>query len=129
MGTIQGQLPGSLEEIQKQYGDAVQLIVTDVRNRNNPQHGLGWKNIDLLRSEGNHDHIKQRLSAALEQGHETGFIGAGAYRQAAGLVPLDRDIGLVQKNDRQPPAHAPERGSAPGCSQAAVVSQERDRGR
>lgn len=129
MASIQGQLPDSLEQIKKQYGDAVQLIVTDVRDRNNPQHWLGWKNIDLLRSEGNHDHIKQRLSAALEQRREAGVIGAGAYRQAAGLAPLDRDLGLVQKNDRQPPAHVPERGSAPGRGQEAVVSQERDRGR
>lgn len=129
MASIQGQLPGSLEQLKKQYGDAVQLIVTDVRDRNNPQHGLGWKNIDLLKSEGSHDHIKQRLSAALEQGREVGVIQAGAYRQAAGLAPLDRDIGLVQRNDRQPPAHVPERGSAPSRGQEAVVSQEPDRGR
>jgi fido (protein-threonine AMPylation protein) len=129
MSAIQGQLPDSLGEIQKQYGDAVQLIVTDVRDRNNPQHGLGWKNIDVLRSEGNHEHIKQRLSTALEQGRTTGTIAAGAYRQAAGLTPLDRDIGLVPKNDRQPPAHVPERRSATGRGQETVVSESRDRGR
>ncbi len=129
MASIQGQLPDSLEQIKKQYGDAVQLIVTDVRDRNNPQHGLGWKNIDLLRSEGNHDHIKQRLSAALEQGRAAGAIKAGAYRQAAGLAPLDRDIGLVQKNDRQPSAHVSERGSSSSRGKEAVVSQEHDRGR
>jgi hypothetical protein len=129
MASIQGQLPDSLEQIKRQYGDAVQLIVTDVRDRNHPQHGLGWKNIDLLRSEGVHDHIKQRLSAALEQSREAGVIRAEAYWQAAGLTPLDRDIGLVQKNDRQPPAHVPERGSAPGRGQEAVVSQELNRDR
>jgi fido (protein-threonine AMPylation protein) len=126
MASIQGQLPASLDEIKIQYGDAVQLIVTDVRDRNNPQHGLGWKNIDLLRSEGNHDHIRQRLSTALEQSRQAGVIGAGAYRQAAGLAPLDRDIGLVQSNDRQSPAPVPERGSSAGRGQAAVVSQQRD---
>lgn len=129
MSAIQGRLPDSLVEIQKQYGEAVQLIVSDVRDRNTPQHGLGWKNIDLLRSEGNHEHIKQRLSIALEQGRATGAVKDSAYRQAAGLAPLDRDIGLVAKNDRQPPAHVPERGSAPSRGQEAIVSQERDRGR
>jgi fido (protein-threonine AMPylation protein) len=129
MGSIQGQLPSSLIEIQKQYADAVQLIVSDVRDRNQPQHGLGWKNIELLQSEGNHEHIKQRLSTALEQGRAAGVVKEGAYRQAAGLTPLDRDIGLVPKNDRQPPAHVPERGSSPGRGQEAVLSQERDRGR
>jgi fido (protein-threonine AMPylation protein) len=129
MSAIQGQLPDSLREIQKQYGDAVQLIVSDVRDRNNPQHGLGWKNIDLLRSEGNHEHIKQRLGTALEQGRATGVVQEGAYRQAAGLAPVDRDIGLVSKNDRQPPAHVPERGSSPGRGQEAVVSQQGNRER
>lgn len=129
MSSIQGQLPDSLREIQKQYGDAVLLIVTDVRDRNNPKQELGWSNIDLLRSEGNHEQIKQRLSTALEQGRESGAIRAGAYRQAAGLPPLDRDIGLVSKNDRQPPAYVPERRNTFGSSQEVVVSQERDRGR
>lgn len=127
MASIQGQLPGSLKEIKKQYGDAVQLVVTDVRDRNNPQHELGWKNIDLLRSEGDHDHIKQRLNATLEQGREEGVIGAGAYRQAAGFAPLDRDIGLVQKNDRKPSALVSERGIPQGRSQEVVMNQERDR--
>lgn len=129
MSSIQGQLPDSLVEIQKQYGDAVQLIVTDVRDRNHPQHGLGWKNIDLLRSEGQHENIKQRLSTALEQGRTTGTVKEGAYRQAAGLPPLDRDIGLVARHDRQSPAHVPERASASGRGQEAVMSQERNRGR
>jgi fido (protein-threonine AMPylation protein) len=126
MSAIQGQLPDSLQEIRKQYGDAVQLTITDVRDRDSPPRISGWDNINLLRSEGNHDQIKQRLGAALEQARAAGAIGEGTYRQAAGLTPLDRDIGLGTKDGRQPPNHVPERGGAAGRGQEAVVSQERD---
>lgn len=129
MSSIQGRLPDSLAQIQKQYGEAVQLVVIDVRDRNNPAVHKGWENLDLLRSEGNHEHIKQRLSEALERHREQGHISPGAYRQSAGLPPLDRDIGLVEAHRGRTPAHDAERGGAAGGGRAPVLSDVRDRSR
>lgn len=129
MSTIQGGLPDSLNKVREQFGDAVKLVVVDVRDRPNTSAHAGWEHIDRLRSEGNHDQIKQRLSIALERGREEGYISASAYRQAAGLKPLDRDIGLGAKDGGRPQRNGDGRASSPSGGQTPVLSEARDRSR
>lgn len=131
MSSIQGKLPDSLREIQRQFGDAVELTVVDVRDRANVKTMVGWEHLDILRSEGTHEQIKERLSSALERGRAAGHIGEAAYRQAAGLAPLDRDIGLAGPGRVGTRSDAPVGTAAPGRGVEAVVTpvlrQERER--
>lgn len=87
MAEIQGGLPDGLLEVKKHFGDKVELSIIDYRDRAHPKLLNGWKNLDVLRSEGNHEHIKHRLETALER--QRPGISEPAYRQARGLAPLD----------------------------------------
>lgn len=131
MSSIQGKLPDSLREIQKQFGDAVELTVVDVRDRAQVKTMVGWEHLEILRSEGTHEQIKERLSKALERGREAGHIGEAAYRQAAGLAPLDRNIGLAEPSRAGARSHAPVGDAAPVRGVEAVVTpvvqKERER--
>jgi fido (protein-threonine AMPylation protein) len=133
MAQIQASLPDSLKEIQRQYGDAVKLHIIDVRDRMHVQTYSGWQHVELIRSEGNHEQIKQRLSSALEQARTSGALSDSAYRQAAGLGPLDRDIGLVSTRPEGARADVSRRADAQGHHQQAVVKEKNegryDRGR
>ena len=121
MASIQGRIPDSLQEVYKQYGEAVSLKIMDVRDRENSQAHQGWQHLDLLRSEGNYEQIKQRLSAALEQARTANTIGEKTYRQAAGLPPLDKHIGLDRRGVGSQQKDAPGRSIPPANSQAVVV--------
>lgn len=130
MSSIQGGLPDSLAQVKKQFGDAVELVVIDVRDRTPPAKYQGWEQLDLLRSEGNHEQIKQRLSGALERHRAQGVIPDSAYRQAAGLPPLGRDVGLAGERLRGTGAHEPGRSISPvGGGQEAVPRREQERSR
>jgi fido (protein-threonine AMPylation protein) len=130
MSSIQGDLPDSLAQVKKQFGDAVELVVIDVRDHTRPAKYQGWEQLDLLRSEGNHEQIKQRLSTALERHRAQGSIPENAYRQAAGLPPLSRDVRLAGERLRGTGAHEPGRGVSPvDGSQEAVPRREQERNR
>ncbi|WP_265289947.1 P-loop NTPase family protein [Verminephrobacter eiseniae] len=68
--------------------DKVKLHIADHRDRARPKVLAEWENLDLLRSEGNHERVRQRLGEALEK-HRP-HLSEPAYRQAKGLQPLDR---------------------------------------
>ena len=65
---------------EKRFGDKVKLHIADYRDRAHPKILEGWENLDVLRSEGNHEQIKQRLDAALEQ--QRPHLNEAAYRPA-----------------------------------------------
>ncbi len=73
MAKIQSGFPESLKEIRKQFGDAVKLNIIDRRIPKATTMTSGWQYADIFKSVGNYDHIKQRLSAALEQGRAAGI--------------------------------------------------------
>lgn len=85
MADIQGGLPDSLKAVHDRFGDQVALRITDGRDRSQHRIVTGWSNLDLLRSEGNRDEIRNRLAAALET-HRPQLSDA-AWRQAAGMPP------------------------------------------
>jgi len=130
MSSIQGGLPDSLAEVKQQFGEAVELMVIDVRDRKVPTKHQGWEQLNLLRSEGNHEHIRQRLSKALERYRAQGDVSESAYRQAAGLPPLGRDVGLDGERLRGSGAHESRRSVPPdGGGQADVPRREKERSR
>jgi hypothetical protein len=114
-------LPDSLLEVQKQFGDTVLLNVMDYRNRDAPKEYAGWQHLDILRSEGSHEQILDKLRNALEQRRESGAITEGAYRQATGIT-LDKDArGMAASIHGKHEANAPGRGLPAGNSEKALL--------
>jgi hypothetical protein len=117
---IQGNLPASLERLATHFGDRVTLEVIDVRDRNQPVQLAGFQHIDVLKSEGNHEQIKERLQHYIDDLRAAGRLSDDAYRQAAGLAPADRlDLGPQSVGGHH--ETAPGRGSPEeGRSQAVL---------
>ena len=88
MATIQGGLPAGLEAVREHFGSAVEIKFIDNRDSANRSVLVGWHNLELLRSEGNYEQIKHRLTTALEQHRAAGTITEACYRQASGAAPL-----------------------------------------
>lgn len=122
MAEIQGGLPDGLLEVQKHFGDKVELRIADYRDRAHPKLFKGWENLDVLRSEGNHEHIKHRLETALEK--QRSHISEPAYRQARGLAPLDLVHGRSMGTEHDGGLQTPEqrRGLSQGGGQAPVLT-------
>ena len=68
------------------FGDGVFLVVVDNTTARQLHHG-GWGALDTLKQEGDREHIRERLFAALERGYRQGRFNDGFYRQAAGREP------------------------------------------
>jgi Zeta toxin len=122
MATIQGGLAESLQNIRERFGDNVVLQIVDRRVFHEPKELEGWKYLSLLRSEGNHEHIRQRLRQALEHYRGTGRIDEGAYRQSLGQTygsedqAVDSSVGGRNESSRH------ERGRAPENRQEAFLN-------
>jgi dephospho-CoA kinase len=103
MADIQGNLPDGLLEVHRHFGDRVALHVIDKRDPVYPKWLIGWDNLSILRSEGNHEQIKQRLDAILEQQRPN--LSDAAWRQAKGLAPAElvheRTMGAGHAEDIQ----------------------------
>ncbi len=89
ISSIVGGLPDSLQQLHNLFGPSLSLDIVDVRDRANPVQWQGFENIDILRSEGNYESIKQRLQARVHQQREAGKISEGTCRQALSLSPRD----------------------------------------
>lgn len=63
MAFIQGNLPAGLRAVHERFGEAVELLVFDYRDRAKPQCSEGWGGLSELESEGSYEHIKNRLTA------------------------------------------------------------------
>ena len=120
MASIQGGLPQGLAAIYKRFGDRVEFQLFDRRQGlGATQQKEGWEHVNELRSEGNYEHIKTRLHAALDQHAAAGEFRADAIAQARGLAtPLARDQGIAAPDGGQP-QHARPRSSE-GAAQEAV---------
>lgn len=94
MATIQGGLPDSLQIVRERFGSEVALQIVDRRIFHEPKELEGWRHLSLLRSEGSHEHIKQRLHQALEHHRSAGGISEDAYGQALGRAPGSRHQGM-----------------------------------
>lgn len=125
MASIQAGLPASLQAVHERFGDQVELQIIDRRDFSVSLPPLeGWDHLAVLSSEGNHEQIKQRLSAALEQ-HRSAGLADDAYDQAAGKAPRVRAVGLDGADAR---GHRPDgdgRSRAAEGGQAPVLATER----
>jgi len=83
LARIQGNLPSGLRQIQAQFGSELRFTVVDKRDRMVVEL-TGWDAISLLESEGNYEHIKQKLAQFLEAQYTAKFVTAAAYEQASG---------------------------------------------
>lgn len=113
MASIQAGLPLSLAAVREQFGNAVHLQIVDRRVFHEPQILEGWEHLGVLESEGDHEHIKQRLERALEPQYAAGRILEAAYRQARGLAPRSPDPGLdsPSRGRDESPRHEPRRAA------------------
>jgi hypothetical protein len=123
MADIQGNLPDGLKMIRERFGEKVTLLISDRRDYAKPILLEGWKQLDLLRSEGNADHVKQRLLTALESIRPT--LNEAAYGQARGNAPLDIGsyLELGQNRQREEQRAGDERGAAPRRGTAPVLGE------
>lgn len=119
---IVGGLPESLERLNAFFGNNLLLDIIDVRDRSNPVNFRGFENVNVLKSEGNYEHIQQRLQQRISEQREIGRIDEDAYRQAAGLAPRDR-VGMDRAGDERHQGDARERGIASGNRGQAVLKQ------
>jgi hypothetical protein len=83
LARIQGHLPSGLKQIQAHFGDEVRVTVVDKRDTMVFEES-GWEALSLLESEGNYEHIKQKLTNFLEAQYAANLITPAAYEQAAG---------------------------------------------
>jgi len=111
-------LPDDLLAVQKHFGDKVKLHITDHRNRARPKVLTGRENLDLFRSERNHERVRQRLDDALEK-HRP-HLSEPAYR-------LDRQHDRPMDTGPGGYLQAPEqrRSLSQGSGQAPVLAPTR----
>ena len=117
MASIQGGLPASLEAIHDKFGDAVALTIIDRRDFKNSVELTGWEHLPVLSSEGNYEHIKHRLKAALDKYREQGIIDDGAYRQANGDAPIQTNTIVNKANGGRFEQNASRRSFPRGSGQ------------
>ncbi|RQQ88749.1 hypothetical protein DF134_19115 [Burkholderia stagnalis] len=122
IANIVGNLPESLERLHNFFGQNLLLDVVDVRDRSNPVQLQGFENVDVLKSEGNYEHIQKRLQQRVEDQREFGRIDEDAYRQAVGLPPRDRHE-LDSAGHERHQGNARERSRSTEGSGQAVLSQ------
>jgi hypothetical protein len=67
IATIQANLPAGLAAIHEHFGELVELRILDKRNVSEPKELVGWENLNILRSEGTYEHIRERLLAKCER--------------------------------------------------------------
>ena len=98
MANIQGGMPDGLAAVRERFGNAVSLIVHDIRDPSQRRQLVGWDNLPVLRSEGTREQIRDRLLAELERARAQGLAPPDTVRQALGDTPDRRAVG------REPPA-------------------------
>jgi len=122
MASIQGNLPAGLQAVQERFGERVGLQIVDRRVFQEPKVLDGWEHLAVLRSEGDQEHIRQRLAAALEQRRARELVSDEAYRQALSLAPGSQNPQLDLGAGGRDEALEQQRGRAAENSQEALLS-------
>lgn len=126
MANIQGGLPDGLTAVRERYGEAVQLIVHDIRDPLTRRQLVGWDNLDVLRSEGTREQILDRLLAELERARAQGIASADVFRQALGDAPNRRGVG--RERAAQDGRAEPQRGTQARDRAQAFLTLEPEEG-
>jgi hypothetical protein len=122
MASIQGELPDSLEQVRQRFGLGVTLQIADRRVFHEPKRLAGWKHLSVLRSEGHHEHIRHRLTQALDHLRNTGRVQRDAYIQAGGLPARSWDREVDVPSHRGDEAARDGRNRAPENRQEALLT-------
>lgn len=126
MSDIQGNLPGTLAKIKDLFSNDVNLVIQDVRNRQNQQTHFGWENLSIISSEGTHEDIKRRLAIAIESLNGSGVLSESCYQQAIGGIPISRDEEMAGNYQQKYDAHVRGRGIPPRDSEEPVLNDNHD---
>jgi hypothetical protein len=121
MASIQGELPGSLERVRQRFGEAVALQIVDRRAFHKSEVLDGWEHLSVLRSEGDHEHLRHRLTEALERLRSAGRVEFDAYGQALGHPPRSQNQELDLSARAGDDAHGDGRSRAPENRQEALL--------
>ncbi len=89
IANIQGGLPEGLAAVHRKFGESVELRIWDKRDFEHPKTCRGWEHIHILESEGNYEHIRERLNRHLETRRND--LDTDAWRQASGEPPRTPD--------------------------------------
>ena len=82
MAFIQGNLPAGLRAVHERFGEAVELLVFDYRDRLKPQCVEGWCALSILGTEGTYESTKERLRTELEHCQRSGKVIGRCHKQA-----------------------------------------------
>jgi hypothetical protein len=84
----------TLKAVRERFGDKISLQIMDRRRFREQRELEGWQHLDVLRSEGNYEQIRERLHKALERHRSAGRINEDAYRQSIGQAPGPKNQGV-----------------------------------
>ena len=124
MASIQGKTPDGLEYLNKHFGDAVQLVVRDLRE-SKPKQLNGWEHLHILRSEGNYENIKQKLNDRVESAFKNKNISENCYLQAIGKAPKPISKELAGHDGQTHRKNEQRRELPPVGSKIVVLSDEK----
>lgn len=124
MASIQGKLPDGLSAIHKNFGNDVQLVVRDFRDKENPKDLVGWENLNILKSEGRYEDIKHTLIQCVEQAHKQGRISDDCYLQANGKAPRPIIKKLAEQHQQTRQTDEPRRNIPQRSGQRPILSDD-----
>ncbi|MDO5651581.1 MAG: hypothetical protein Q4G13_05530 [Moraxella sp.] len=98
MARIQGNTYDGLKHLNEQFGDNIALTIIDKPHGNeNAIKYTGWEHLDVLKSQGNEQEIKQRLETHLLHHYEQGNINHECFKQSAGSEERARQLSSVDR--------------------------------
>ena len=124
MASIQGKTPDGLEYLNKHFGDAVQLVIRDLRE-SKPKQFNGWEHLHILRSEGNYENIKQKLNDRVENAFKNNHISENCYLQAIGKAPKPISKELAGHDGQAHRKNEQRRELQPTGGKIVVLSDEK----
>lgn len=100
MADLQANLPNGLQVIHERFGEQAAIDISDIRST--PKRITGWENLNLLKSEGSCEQIKERLVVRLEEHKTRGTVTQACYDQAYGRFTYERSAPINYRSmDRQ----------------------------
>jgi hypothetical protein len=121
---IQADLPVGLAAIREHFGDQVDLVIHDRRTPEREQKLVGWTHLDILRSEGTYERIRQRLLDKTARDYRGGRISYDCYLQAASRPPRRHARRMVRSSSESQGTDGRRRGVSERGGKENLVSAE-----
>lgn len=111
MAKIQGNSYEGIKAIHDKFGDKVNLIVVDKAGGNaDTTKSIGWDKLEMLKSQGNKEQIKERLESHLIKHYREGSINYECLKQSIGSEERAKQIDAGLDRPVSPERHSNERG-------------------